>query len=294
MMRSVLCVVFLAVVIVSTASGRSSAQAPELLSYQGVLMQSDGLALDGGGQPYDLNFRLYPQQSGGSHVFDQTLNVAVQDGLYNVILSNNQDYSLADVIAENSILFMQVTILADPTRGIPLDVVLAPRQQLASVPYALSAGADQGGGSVMVTQTLDNADSVVVAEGQTGDWGFGLAATVPGPDHYLKLSGTLTLAHEIPTGEHARGRIRLKQVKDGGAAATVVDNPWFFVEKNTVVGDYIVPLHYLLEAPTPGSEYTFTVELYVEDNGDSPDDVATQAAAADVSILTVEVIPLAQ
>lgn len=298
MMRSVLCIAFLALAIVSTASGRSSAQAPELLSYQGVLMQSDGLALDGNGQLYQLNFRLYPQQSGGSHVFHQRLNVAVEDGLYNVILSNNGIYSLANVIAENSVLFMEVEIESGP--GISSAVVLQPRQQLASVPYALNAGASQSSaGSVMVTQTLTHVDSVEAGEGVTVDWGFdfdGRTVIVPGPDHYIKVSGTLSLTDlGVMPKYAARGKIRLKQKKDEEEAVTVVVNRWLWgapIESISSAANTF-PLHYVLEAPAAG-EYTFTVELYVGNNEYANPTIATQGDTDDVSILTVEVIPKAQ
>lgn len=133
------CTRFAATLLTGLALAASArAGAPELISYQGVLLQSGGIAVQD--SVYDLNFRLYPQESGGTHVFDQTLTVQVTNGLYNVILSNNPGYDLGDVVQAHSLLYMQVTILADPAQGIPSDVVLQPRQQLASVPYALSAG----------------------------------------------------------------------------------------------------------------------------------------------------------
>lgn len=123
------------------ASASAGADAPELISYQGVLLQDDGVVVPDG--LWDLRFRLYPQEAAGTAVFEQTLTVDVRDGLYNVILSTQNGYDLSDVIEQNANLFMEVTVLnvPDPQNGGQLtDVVLTPRQQLASVPYALNAG----------------------------------------------------------------------------------------------------------------------------------------------------------
>jgi hypothetical protein len=112
----------------------SRAVAPELLSYQGVLLQSNGVAIPNG--VYNLRFRMFDHPTAGMAVFEQTLSAQVTSGLYNVVLSNNGPYDLSDVLGENTQLFMEVTVLASPP-AVPSNVTLSPRQQLASVPYAL-------------------------------------------------------------------------------------------------------------------------------------------------------------
>jgi hypothetical protein len=255
MMRSVLCLAFLALMVVSIASGRSSAQAPELLSYQGVLMKSDGIALDGDGDLYELNFRLYPQQSGGSHVFDQTLNVAVQDGLYNVVLSNNQGYSLADVVAANPLLFMQVTILADPARGIPQDVVLEPRQQLASVPYALSAGeAGSGGGEDLAAHVAVDVKQDCVS----GSWqpitNLTTGVTPPTSDYHVSSDVVVSVLNNGTS--HYDVGIRL--LENG----VVVAGPTAGHTRQTQ--PVTLTLHYINTAPVAGAPLAYTVEYYSE------------------------------
>ncbi len=114
----------------------ATAAPPELLSYQGVLLDANGVAVADG--LYNLRFRLFPQATMGTDVFEQALNVEVRKGLYNVVLSNAGSNDLGDVTSQNPQLFMEVTILAD---GVTIlsDIVFSPRQQLTSVPYALSA-----------------------------------------------------------------------------------------------------------------------------------------------------------
>lgn len=116
------------------------AAAPELLSYQGVLLENGSVAVTDG--IYQLKFELFPQLVAGSAVFSQTLDASVKSGLYNVILSNNGPYNLATILKDNSTLYMEVSV-----GGVPMQ----PRQQLASVPYAISAGASGGSSGACYT-----------------------------------------------------------------------------------------------------------------------------------------------
>jgi hypothetical protein len=123
--------------VLTAGLGAASARAlaPEQMSYQGVLVQNNGVAVPNG--VYNLRFGLYDHPTAGILVFEQTLSAQVTSGLYNVILSNNAGYDLGDVVAANAQLFMQVTVLANPP-SVPSAITLLPRQQLASVPYALA------------------------------------------------------------------------------------------------------------------------------------------------------------
>ena len=115
--------------------------APQLLSYQGVLMRSDGTVVPDA--IYDLTFRVYQHPTSidpSDLLFEQTLTVQVEAGLYNVILSNNELGS-GDVQAvfSGSLRFMEVTIGENPTAGVLSATTLFPRQQIGSVPFALVA-----------------------------------------------------------------------------------------------------------------------------------------------------------
>jgi len=112
---------------------------PELLSYQGVLTLSDGTVVPDGA--YTLRFGVYDTATPeGRKAFEQSLDVQVRDGLYNVILSNQGGWSLATAF-EGSPRYMEVAITSAPAgSGLTPPITLAPRQQVASVPYALAAG----------------------------------------------------------------------------------------------------------------------------------------------------------
>lgn len=113
------------------------AQAPELLSYQGVLTLANGTVVVDG--LYGIRFSVYDAPSSGTLRFEQTLQVMVKDGLYNVMLSNQGGWSLKDAFA-GAPRYMETAITAAPGgSGISPTLVLTPRQEIASVPYALIA-----------------------------------------------------------------------------------------------------------------------------------------------------------
>ncbi len=120
-----------ALVLLALAAGSAArADAPGLVSYQGVLMLDSAVVGDG---LYSLRFEIYANAVGGAALVGQTLQVQVVDGLYNVILS---DPGLAAALHDSN-RYMQVTIQSGP--GVSSAIALSPRQQITSAPYALLA-----------------------------------------------------------------------------------------------------------------------------------------------------------
>lgn len=120
-----------ALVLLALAAGSAArADAPGLVSYQGVLMLDSAVVDDG---LYSLRFEIYANAVGGAALVGQTLQVQVVDGLYNVILS---DPGLAAALHDSN-RYMQVTIQPGP--GVSSAIALSPRQQITSAPYALLA-----------------------------------------------------------------------------------------------------------------------------------------------------------
>lgn len=128
----------LLVLLALTASG-ARAQAPEMLSHQGVLTLSNGTVVPDG--LYGVRFSVWDASSAGNAQFEQTLQVQVKDGLYNVLLTNQAGWSLATAFG-GSPRYMEVAITSVPAgSGLAPPITLTPRQQVASVPYALVAKA---------------------------------------------------------------------------------------------------------------------------------------------------------
>lgn len=133
----------IAALVIGVAAPPAVAAVPANLSYQGVLTDGNGVVVQDGS--YSLLFQIFdtPTAGAGTPVFGQELAVEVTDGLYNVILSTweqgtlGRDLELAFQDAAPG-RYMQVTIVDGP--GATLDgAVLLPRQQIASVPFALVA-----------------------------------------------------------------------------------------------------------------------------------------------------------
>ena len=113
----------------------SFAQVPGTLSYQGILMQSDGITplTDGA---HSIVFSFYNVGSGGSALFTRTISVTTSRGLYTCIIGGgtgaNAQFNATQM---NQIGSQQVFI------GMTVDggSELSPRAQLTTNPYSLRA-----------------------------------------------------------------------------------------------------------------------------------------------------------
>lgn len=128
----------LALAVALVAAPPSMAQVPEIVAHQGVLALSDGNLVHDENEPFALTFRVFDQATGGTALFTQSLPVVVRNGRYNVLLSGS---GLAASFAGGA-AWIEVEIESGP--GVAAPVVLAPRQQVTSVPYALAAGLGDG------------------------------------------------------------------------------------------------------------------------------------------------------
>ena len=114
------------VVPASTAYGA----APAALSYQGFLTDSVGNPVSG---TWTVTFGLYAEPSGGEVLFEESLDVTTDKGLFSVYLGT-PDNPLPVASFESGKLFLALTVETDDG-----PVTLTPRQQVVSDPYALYA-----------------------------------------------------------------------------------------------------------------------------------------------------------
>ena len=61
----------------------SHSQVPKLLNYQGKLTDSNGQLLNGN---YFIRFSIYNQETGGTALYYEDLQVEVENGIYNILL----------------------------------------------------------------------------------------------------------------------------------------------------------------------------------------------------------------
>ena len=119
--------VFLGVVLVAVGG----AAAPTLVSYQGLLVDSQGAPQNG---TVNLGFALFAAASGGAALWSETQSgVVVVDGVYSVNLGSN--VPLTPSLLAGTERWLEVTVNGE---------AMAPRQRFTSAPYALRAGALDG------------------------------------------------------------------------------------------------------------------------------------------------------
>ncbi|MBN1884342.1 MAG: hypothetical protein JW876_02300 [Candidatus Krumholzibacteriota bacterium] len=99
---------------------------PRLVNYQGVLADMGGVVVDDG--VYEMTFRLWDEEFGGSVLWAETRMVPVGKGIFNVLLGDVTPLELPF----DAIYFLGVSIGAEAE--------LEPRVPLTSAPYSLGAG----------------------------------------------------------------------------------------------------------------------------------------------------------
>jgi len=122
-MRNVAIALAAMLMIIGTAA---DAAVPGEISFQGVLRDDAGNVVPDGN--YDILFRIYTVETGGSSIWSDTMNVAVQGGVFNVLLGSGNPL--------DSLIFTSTFWVAMAVDGGP---ELAPRTQMTTVPYAMIA-----------------------------------------------------------------------------------------------------------------------------------------------------------
>ena len=143
-------VALLASIVVPTSTAYGAA--PAALSYQGFLTDSVGNPVTG---TWTVTFGLYAEPSGGDVLFEESLDVTTDKGLFSVYLGT-PDNPLPVSSFESGQLFLALTVETDDG-----PVALTPRQQVVSDPYALYAqdaaqlGGEEASAFVLLQQLPD-------------------------------------------------------------------------------------------------------------------------------------------
>ncbi len=202
-----------------------NAHAQANLSVQGTVQTLKGTAVDDG--DYDILFKLYTVESGGTPVWSETQTLEVTNGVYSVLLGAVNPLNVPFDVP----YFLGTTLPGGPE--------LIPRSPLTSSPYALSViGQDNkfpstgnvGIGTTAPTTTLDANGSISTATVTTS----AAAYTVLAADHvvFLDLAGaqavTLPSAATFPRREivlinkTSTAKTVSSYVNLAGAAATAI------------------------------------------------------------------------
>ena len=134
---------------------------PRLLNVQGVLRNFVGEAVNG---TYDLTFRIYDRQTGGTKLYEQQATVNITGGVFNVYLGPIPQNFFADY----NQAWLEIQVAADP----PL-----PRRPLTSVGYAFMAERAQECVNLLSAATDLECTECVSADEVSFSWAMG---TFPG------------------------------------------------------------------------------------------------------------------
>jgi hypothetical protein len=103
-----------------------SAQAPELIAYQGKLIQSNSLV----NAEVSVVARIFTNRVGGSYVYANSNRLTVVDGVYSFYLGSNTTFGSLGSAFLNSETWLELTING---------TTLQPRERMASAAYAMTA-----------------------------------------------------------------------------------------------------------------------------------------------------------
>lgn len=143
------------VAIAALSAGAASAQVPATIGYQGRLLRADGTPETGVVQ---VILALFDTPTGGTAVACEIQQVALSDGFYSLELGRGSACAGAPPAISAAIFDGKEKYLEVGLSGIPL----APRQKVASVPYAMRAGTASRVEGGAVNATAVSATSVTV------------------------------------------------------------------------------------------------------------------------------------
>lgn len=137
-----------------------AAQVPEVIRYQGRLVQGTNLVQGSVG----LSLRLYDAPTGGTLRYEDSNTVTVVDGLYATGIGDTTTLGNLVSSLNNQTLYLETVV-----DGVPL----APREELASVAYALVTRGMTftTNSTVILNPTENNADASVIGASLLGGTG---------------------------------------------------------------------------------------------------------------------------
>jgi hypothetical protein len=154
------------------APAMSQADVPGLISYQGMLTDDDGVALD---TTVSMTFTIYIDSTGPNFVWNETQpSVVVDQGFFNVLLGRVSP--IPETVFDAASRWLRVRVGSDPA--------LQPRQRMTSVGYSFRAAE---------ADTADYARSATAAS--DGDW------TISGPNMYSAVAGNVGIGTVAPEEE---------------------------------------------------------------------------------------------
>lgn len=182
------------------AQQAAGAVIPQLVNYQGYLLDGDGKTLDG---THNITFRIYDGPQAGAAVLHEEAHATVQvrNGYFSVLLGDQEGKPLPAGIFANKDRYVGITVAPNPE--------MTPRQRFASVAYAFTAAnADLLDGRDSSSFSPSNLNFLTASDGSPGQAVYvnangqvGIGTTSPGQELNIKAaSGNADLRLTNPNG----------------------------------------------------------------------------------------------
>jgi hypothetical protein len=193
------------------ACGQLQAQAT--LSVQGNIIQNfTGAAIDNG--TYDITFRLYTTDTGGSPLWSETQSVNMIGGVYSVLLGAVNPLNLPF----DQTYYLGLTLPGGPEH--------TPRTQLTAAPYALSL---LGQDNKFPSTGMVKMEAVATGQATTTATSYNVTAD----DHVIFLDHTANQNVTLPAATAANAGRHLMLVNKAGVAKTLTSSSYLDITNAT-------------------------------------------------------------
>ena len=282
------CAALATVLLTATILGPAQAAVPAALNYQGFLTNpSTGAPISTAGTALPITFKLWDALTAGNLIYSETQSVTVTNGAFNVHIGSGAVQNPPNVafttVAFDIPYWLEITV---GTGGAAQ--TLAPRQTLASVPYALRAAsmpAANISGTIATAQlaATQQLPAVACATSQIARWNgnawacsadaTGGAGTVQGQVSactrtliYIVGKGYTTYLPGSGTGIPAAGSFSFDRVPVGSYSLVVENNYGTQTTSITVTDQAVTTLPAVQFPCNIGGAGTVTVNFVVDDH----------------------------
>ena len=144
----------------------TEAQIPQTMSYQGILIDNQGQTVSDG--EYQINFKVYTQQTEGTTLWEESHDVSVSGGVFDVVLGLKIPLSISFDVK----YWLGITIATGAE--------LQPRIELTASPYSLNSQQVLGANIIPANGNVGIGITNPVSKLEVdGSWSLGISGAIP-------------------------------------------------------------------------------------------------------------------